>query len=140
MAVLLVGCTIASKPPEGVALARYHRDAQTCRGQTAITPKVRTNVANVTELELDAGHDPVGYLICMEKLGWKPDSGAESLLAAQKACHERTSRAPTVTRKGTDTRLAGHHDDANFADCMRAKGFEGEVIIGPFQAIEPVEK
>jgi hypothetical protein len=138
---LLAGCAEAPRAPDAANLAEYYRDGQRCRNDAAVKQKIRmVYPGSPGYQEIETHTQPDRYRRCMESYGWIPETGTEQLLAVQKECHDRAARPPAAVRNAAGTRLTGDHDEAAYLDCLRSKGFEGDVTVEPLQPVEPAPK
>ncbi|BBL73106.1 hypothetical protein [Methylomagnum ishizawai] len=131
---LLAGC--ASQPHQTLP-TEYRRDAQNCRAQSAKHVEVRMNMAGIATQELDGGMDEDQYLACMQKLGWKQDESTDPLLKAIAKCQAQSERPLQATPETGGTKLSGSLDRNAFRQCLKQRGFEGDVTIGPVTPANP---
>ncbi len=132
-AALLAGC--AEQPHQAIP-KEYRRDAQACRAQSQTDVEVRINIAGIATQQMDAGMDEAQYLQCMKKLGWQQDPGTDPLLKALDKCQEQAERPLKATPEPGGAKLSASLDRTAFRECLKQRGFEGDVTIGPLQPAE----
>lgn len=135
-ALFTAGCGAGLAGRDGVPPDQhaYYRDAQVCHRETTIKPRVRANIGQgVSYREFDTGTDPAAYLACMERHGWQQDAGTDPLLKALEVCREQARRPASATARNHRTRPAAYPDRAVFEECLRRRGLDGEVILGPLE-------
>ncbi|MGZ8218039.1 hypothetical protein [Methylomagnum sp.] len=130
----LSGC--ADNPHKASTSAYYH-DAHICRAQNLIQPKVRSNLASDASSDIVAGVNARNYLKCMEQLGYHQDVKTDPLLHALDKCQHKAERPLTATPEGSGTKLSASLDRAAFRECLKQRGVEGEVEVGPLENLEP---
>lgn len=134
LAALLAGC---AEQPHQATTRDYKRDAQTCRSQTPVPVEVRINAAGITTQQMDAGIDAREYLQCMQRLGWSQDKDTDPLLKALEKCEAQAKRPVKATPEAGGTKLSSDLDRSVLRECLKQRGFDGDVTIGPLQPAEP---
>lgn len=134
IAITLSGC--ADNPHKDSASA-YYRDAYACRAQNLIQPKVRSNLASDASADIVAGVNARNYLKCMEQLGYHQDVKTDPLLHALDKCQHQAEHPVTATPADGGTKLSASLDRAEFRECLKRRGVEGEVDVGPLENLEP---
>jgi hypothetical protein len=129
-AALLIGC---GQMPHQATTRDYYRDAQACRVQSPVDVEVRINQAGISNQSLAAGMDKDQYLQCMQKLGWRQDQQTDPLLKALEKCQAKAERRIKVQPEPGGARLSSSLNQEAFRQCMKQRGFEGEVSVGPLQ-------
>lgn len=129
---LLVSACATSQPYQAMTQNYYH-DAQTCRAQSPQNITVRVNRSGLTDQRLDSGFDANQYLQCMNRLGWRQERNTDPLLKAMETCQQQASHLPTATAEGRGVKLGASLDQAAFRECLKQRGFEGEVLVQPLE-------
>jgi hypothetical protein len=125
-AAVLAACT---KSPHEALQNSYRQDAHQCRVQNPVKTQTRVNVGGVTDLQQTVGVDTAGYLKCMQRLGYRQDVKTDPLLKAFQRCRTQATRTRAVTASGTQ--IGTTFDENAYRACMKQRGFEGEVNVGP---------
>jgi hypothetical protein len=134
LAALLAGC---AEQPHQATTRDYYRDAHACRSQSPVPVEVRINAAGITTQQMDAGIDAGDYLQCMRRLGWTQDKNTDPLLKALEKCEAQAKRPVKATAEPGGAKLSSDLDRNALRECLKQRGFEGDVTIGPLQPTEP---
>ncbi len=132
-APLLALLTACAHDPHQAMTQDYYRDAQVCRAQSPLGVSVRVNRSGIADQRLDAGVDPNQYLLCMNRLGWRQERHTDPLLKAMATCQQQAGHAPTASATLGSVKLTSNTDRAAFRECLKQRGFEGEVVIEPLE-------
>jgi hypothetical protein len=129
LAALVLGCTTQ---PAAESTGDYYRDGQHCRAESMVKQRIKLNSIRQSQ-EVQLGADASGYVVCMERLGWKPDPGADPLLRTLKTCREEAEGTGRLVAGAEGTRLTPKFDRTIYEDCLKREGVDGDVIIEPLQ-------